>query len=202
MRLMPGLENGSFGENCRSLPHRFGLRSLVLRCRTAGSHILFGQEHSRLETPMIVVADTVGRGLVHGGLLRDDTCRENHARGAPAGRGCRGLCLHATRRDAGDSRDVVGRVDYTLDTLQGRCRMVMATKGDLLDRRRKLERSGVAHYFDHAEIMSDKNEAAYTALTTALGVPPERFLMVGNSLRSDIYPVLAAAGRPCIYLSR
>lgn len=86
-------------------------------------------------------------------------------------------------------------VRQTLEALQGRYRLVVATKGDLLDQRRKLERSGVAHYFDHAEIMPDKNEAAYAALTTALGVSPERFLMVGNSLRSDIYPVLAVGAK-------
>lgn len=86
-------------------------------------------------------------------------------------------------------------VREALDALRGRYRLVVATKGDLLDQRRKLERSGVAHCFDHTEIMSDKTEAAYAALTATLGVPPERFLMVGNSLRSDIYPVLAIGGR-------
>lgn len=86
-------------------------------------------------------------------------------------------------------------VEQTLDRLRERYRLVVATKGDLLDQRRKLERSGIARYFEHAEIMHDKNRAAYAALMATLGVSPERFLMVGNSLRSDIYPVLEAGGR-------
>lgn len=86
-------------------------------------------------------------------------------------------------------------VRQTLDTLRDRYRLVVATKGDLLDQRRKLERSGIDHYFEHAEIMPDKNEAAYAALIAALGIPAERFLMVGNSLRSDIYPVLEVGAK-------
>lgn len=75
-----------------------------------------------------------------------------------------------------------------------RYRLVVATKGDLLDQQRKLKRSGLADYFDHVEIMSDKTEKEYIKLMKTLQVSPEEFLMVGNSLKSDIQPVLAIGG--------
>lgn len=75
-----------------------------------------------------------------------------------------------------------------------RYRLVVATKGDLLDQQRKLKRSGLADYFDHVEIMSDKTEKEYIKLMKTLQVCPEEFLMVGNSLKSDIQPVLAIGG--------
>ena len=77
---------------------------------------------------------------------------------------------------------------------QGDYRLVVATKGDLLDQERKLQRSGLMPYFDHIEIMSDKTEKEYTRLLQVLQVAPEEFLMIGNSLKSDIKPVLAIGG--------
>lgn len=77
---------------------------------------------------------------------------------------------------------------------EGRYRLVVATKGDLLDQERKLKRSGLMPYFDHIEIMSDKTEKEYTRLLNQLQVTPEEFLMIGNSLKSDIRPVLAIGG--------
>ena len=77
---------------------------------------------------------------------------------------------------------------------QGRYRLVVATKGDLLDQERKLHRSGLTSYFDHIEIMSDKTEKEYTRLLQILQVVPEEFMMIGNSLKSDIQPVLAIGG--------
>lgn len=87
-------------------------------------------------------------------------------------------------------------VEETLKALkaEGRYRLVVATKGDLLDQERKLKRSGLTPYFDHIEIMSDKTEKEYTRLLQLLQVSPEEFLMVGNSLKSDIQPVLAIGG--------
>ena len=87
-------------------------------------------------------------------------------------------------------------VEETLKALkeQGRYRLVVATKGDLLDQERKLHRSGLTSYFDHIEIMSDKTEKEYTRLLQTLQVAPEEFLMIGNSLKSDIQPVLAIGG--------
>lgn len=87
-------------------------------------------------------------------------------------------------------------VEETLKALKERerYRLVVATKGDLLDQQRKLKRSGLADYFDHVEIMSDKTEKEYIKLMKTLQVSPEEFLMVGNSLKSDIQPVLAIGG--------
>jgi len=70
----------------------------------------------------------------------------------------------------------------------------VATKGDLLDQQRKLQRSGLSPYFDHVEIMSDKTEKEYAKLIENLRITPNQFLMVGNSLKSDIQPVLALGG--------
>ncbi|MCX6316456.1 MAG: HAD family hydrolase [Bacteroidetes bacterium] len=70
-------------------------------------------------------------------------------------------------------------------------RLVVATKGDLLDQERKLKKSGIEHYFHHIEIMSDKQEADYRSLIKHLDIAPENFLMIGNSLKSDVMPVLA-----------
>lgn len=87
-------------------------------------------------------------------------------------------------------------VEDTLKALKtkGGCRLVVATKGDLLDQERKLKRSGLMPYFDHIEIMSDKTEKEFTRLLQLLQVSPEEFLMIGNSLKSDIRPVLAIGG--------
>lgn len=87
-------------------------------------------------------------------------------------------------------------VENTLKALkaEGRYRLVVATKGDLLDQERKLKRSGLMPYFDHIEIMSDKTEKEYLRLLNQLQVTPEEFLMIGNSLKSDICPVLTIGG--------
>lgn len=82
-------------------------------------------------------------------------------------------------------------IEETLQHLHGKYRLVMATKGDLLDQERKLEKSGLAKYFHHIEIMSDKQPANYRKLIQHLDCKPENFLMVGNSRKSDILPVLA-----------
>ena len=73
-------------------------------------------------------------------------------------------------------------------------RLIIATKGDLLDQERKLEKSGLEKYFQHVEIMSDKQLVNYQRLFKHLDIEGENFLMVGNSLRSDIFPVLEAGG--------
>ncbi|MFN8354116.1 MAG: HAD family hydrolase [Spirosomataceae bacterium] len=85
-------------------------------------------------------------------------------------------------------------VEEVLQVLQGHYRLVVATKGDLLDQERKLQKSGLEHYFHHIEIMSEKREADYRKLITHLDIRPEEFLMIGNSLKSDILPVLNIGG--------
>lgn len=73
-------------------------------------------------------------------------------------------------------------------------KLVVATKGDLLDQERKLKNSNIAQYFHHVEIMSDKKESDYLSLLSHLDIKPEDFLMIGNSLKSDIIPVLNIGG--------
>jgi putative hydrolase of the HAD superfamily len=85
-------------------------------------------------------------------------------------------------------------VEEVLQALKGKYRLVVATKGDLLDQERKLRKSGLEHYFHHIEIMSDKAEADYTKLIRHLDIEAKDFFMVGNSLKSDILPVLALGG--------
>ncbi|UYQ95307.1 HAD family hydrolase [Chitinophaga horti] len=85
-------------------------------------------------------------------------------------------------------------IEDTLEALKGDYRLVVATKGDLLDQERKLKKSGLEHYFHHIEIMSDKQEADYLKLIRHLDIKPEEFLMIGNSLKSDVLPVLAIGG--------
>jgi putative hydrolase of the HAD superfamily len=76
----------------------------------------------------------------------------------------------------------------------GHYRLVVATKGDLLDQERKLKVSGVEHHFHHIEVMSDKKEADYLKLIRHLDIDPSDFLMIGNSLKSDVLPVLSIGG--------
>ena len=70
--------------------------------------------------------------------------------------------------------------------------VILVTKGDLLDQETKLARSGLGHLFKAIEIVSDKNADVYRRLIERYGVPAERFVMVGNSLRSDILPAVHA----------
>lgn len=85
-------------------------------------------------------------------------------------------------------------VEEVLQTLSPQYRLVVATKGDLLDQERKLKKSGLAHYFHHIEIMSDKQVNDYEKLIKHLDIAPGELLMIGNSLKSDVLPVLAVGG--------
>ena len=84
-------------------------------------------------------------------------------------------------------------VEETLRQLhaQGRYRLVVFTKGELLDQEQKLIRSGLADFFDDVEITSDKGEKEFRNLCHKLGIAPEEMMMVGNSFKSDIAPALA-----------
>ena len=92
--------------------------------------------------------------------------------------------------------DLLPGVKDTLKTLKesGKYKLVVATKGDLLDQENKLERSGLSPYFDHIEVMSDKTEKEYIRMLNILQITPSELLMVGNSLKSDIQPVLTLGG--------
>lgn len=85
-------------------------------------------------------------------------------------------------------------VEETLHALKGKYKLVMATKGDLLDQERKLRKSNLESYFHHIEIMSEKKEDDYRKLIRHLDITPQDFLMIGNSLKSDVLPVLNLGG--------
>jgi len=72
--------------------------------------------------------------------------------------------------------------------------LIVATKGDLLDQERKLAKSNIEQYFHHIEIISAKKESDYRKLLAHLDIQPEDFLMIGNSLKSDILPILNIGG--------
>lgn len=74
-------------------------------------------------------------------------------------------------------------------------KVVLATKGDLLDQQRKLQRSGLEDLFEHVEVMSDKKKDNYASLLKQLKVSPSEFLMIGNSLKSDVLPVVELGGK-------
>lgn len=88
--------------------------------------------------------------------------------------------------------DILPGVEQLLKELHGggRYTLVVATKGDLLEQHRKLERSSLAGYFHRFEVMIYKNSANYRSMLERMGCSPEEFLMIGNSMKSDIIPVL------------
>ncbi len=87
----------------------------------------------------------------------------------------------------------------TVTRLAGAYTLMLVTKGDLRDQEAKIARSGLASYFRYIEIVSEKNSENYAGLLKRYAITPERFLMVGNSLRSDIMPVLAL-GANAVYV--
>ncbi len=91
--------------------------------------------------------------------------------------------------------ELLDHVAEVVPWLAARYPLMLLTKGDLFDQESKLARSGLADYFRHVEIVSDKTATSYRALFTRYQIEPARFLMVGNSLRSDILPVTTLGGR-------
>jgi putative hydrolase of the HAD superfamily len=81
-------------------------------------------------------------------------------------------------------------VEDVLKKLSKQYKLIVATKGDLLDQERKLRNSALEKYFHHVEVMSDKTTREYSSLLKHLDVLPYEFVMIGNSLKSDILPVL------------
>ena len=87
--------------------------------------------------------------------------------------------------------ELLDGIEEVLQSLQGKYKLVVATKGDLLDQERKLEKSNLLKYFHHIEVMSDKKEKDYQKLIRHLDIHPSEFLMIGNSLKSDVLPLVA-----------
>ncbi len=86
--------------------------------------------------------------------------------------------------------EMLDDVEKVLSELSRKYKLIVATKGDLLDQERKLEKSGLLQYFHHVEVMSDKKESDYERLIKHLDINSNELLMVGNSLKSDILPLL------------
>ena len=93
--------------------------------------------------------------------------------------------------------ELLDGVEEALKALHGRYKLVVATKGDLKDQHRKLHDSGLGHYFHHIEVMSDKQKIDYEKMLKRLEIEPSEFLMIGNSLKSDVLPVLEIGGHAC-----
>jgi putative hydrolase of the HAD superfamily len=90
--------------------------------------------------------------------------------------------------------ELLDGVAETLDAVGRNHRLIMITKGDLVDQTRKVRTSGLEHHFEHIEVVLEKNVATYRRVLTEWGVEPSTFLMVGNSVRSDILPILELGG--------
>lgn len=86
--------------------------------------------------------------------------------------------------------EVLDGVRAALQSLQPRFRLMVITKGDLFDQQSKIARSGLGELFWRTEIVSEKDPAAYERILAAHDIGPHEFMMVGNSLKSDILPVL------------
>ena len=90
---------------------------------------------------------------------------------------------------------LLDHVEEVIQELSESHRLMLVTKGDLLDQERKILQSGLASCFDHIEVVTDKTAEIYRALLAKHSIPPERFIMVGNSLRGDILPVVSLGAR-------
>ena len=86
--------------------------------------------------------------------------------------------------------ELLDGVEKVLQQLDGKYRLIVLTKGDLLDQEKKLERSGISEYFHHVEVLSDKKEKNYKNLLEHLEISVDEFLMIGNSLKSDVLPIV------------
>ena len=89
---------------------------------------------------------------------------------------------------------LIDGVVETLEALKGRYNLVVATKGDVTEQMAKYRRSGLDCYFHHCEVMENKNEKNYLELAAKHDLAPEQILMIGNSVKSDIAPVVNNGG--------
>lgn len=86
--------------------------------------------------------------------------------------------------------ELLDGIQEVLEQLSKKYKLIVATKGDLLDQENKLEKSNLLKYFHHVEVMSEKTEKDYEKLVKHLDITPNDFLMIGNSLKSDILPLI------------
>ena len=90
--------------------------------------------------------------------------------------------------------ELLPNVTEVLEQLKESHKLIVATKGDLKDQHRKLHDSGIGAYFHHIEVLSDKTELDYEKMLGRLDVQAEEFLMIGNSLKSDVLPIINLDG--------
>lgn len=90
--------------------------------------------------------------------------------------------------------EIIDGVEEVLNKLQSKYKLILATKGDLLEQEKKLNKSGLENYFHHIEILSEKKKPNYSKLIKHLDIPAHEFLMIGNSLKSDILPIIELGG--------
>ncbi len=86
--------------------------------------------------------------------------------------------------------NLLDNIPEVLETLKQKYKLMIITKGDLFDQESKIARSGLADYFDIVEIVSEKNEEVYSSLLKKHNIKVDEFLMVGNSLKSDVLPLI------------
>ena len=89
---------------------------------------------------------------------------------------------------------LLDHVEETVKTLAATFPLVLVTKGDLFDQESKIAQSGLGDLFRSVEVVTNKDRSTYEAITNKLDVAPDRFVMVGDSLKSDILPVLDMGG--------
>lgn len=90
--------------------------------------------------------------------------------------------------------DLLEGVEAAVEGLGRHHRLALITKGDLIHQEQKIARSGLVDHFERIEVVSEKDEATYAGVLARMDVRPEGFCMVGNSVRSDVLPVLALGG--------
>ena len=90
--------------------------------------------------------------------------------------------------------ELLPHVQEVIEDLSRKYRLLLITKGDLIDQETKIARSGLAEYFTGVEIVSDKNSETYEKILSRHDIAASRFIMIGNSMRSDIVPVVQIGG--------
>ncbi len=93
-----------------------------------------------------------------------------------------------------DPIELLNGAEETVRTLSAEFTLLLVTKGDLLDQERKLAQSGLGELFDGVEIVSEKTSEVYSGIFAGRGIEPRLALMAGNSLKSDVNPVISAGG--------
>lgn len=91
--------------------------------------------------------------------------------------------------------ELLPHVQEVIEDLSRKYRLLLITKGDLIDQETKIARSGLAEYFTGVEIVSDKNTETYEKILSRHEITASRFIMIGNSMRSDIVPIVQIGGQ-------